>query len=295
MRKWLNNYFDFSKAEFNGLLILFILIIVVTLMPLTFIWFRPQVGGAIEGQAEIKKLAWMENMHKSTGIAGSRAKSVKADAVLSEFDPNRLDVKRWQTLGLSLKQAQSVMNYVNKGGQFFKKEDVKKMYTINAALYARLEPFIKISPTELAEHRLTYTKRPVKELQVFDINTADTLQLQEIRGVGPAFARRIAMYRARLGGFYKLSQLLEVYGLDSLKFEEIKGQLRLGITELRQININTAAFEDLKNHPYLKYKQANAIIQYRKQHGKYSSFADLKKVAILPAETLDNLAPYFSY
>jgi competence protein ComEA len=294
MRKWLNTYFDFSKSEFNGLLILFGLIIIIALLPLTFPWFSGEERG-VQVQMERSKLEWMERVHAVAKARVSKSRKRKPDAEPFVFDPNHLDVQGWQKLGLSLKQAQSVLNYVNKGGKFFKKEDVKKMYTINPDLYARLEPFIKIKEAAEAEHKPSYVKHPQKSLQIFDINTADTTELQEIRGVGPAFARRIARYRDRLGGFYKLGQLLEVYGFDSLKFEEIKGQVKLGNSVLRQININTAEFEDLKNHPYLKYKQANAIIQYRKQHGNYTSFADLKKVAILPAEMVDNIAPYLSF
>lgn len=294
MRKWLHTYFDVSKSEFNGLLVLFALILLVAILPLTFDWLN--AGDlAMKDQPQIKELEWMEQVRKSQLAAKSRFNRVKPMVKPFEFDPNDLDVAGWQKLGLSFKQAQAVINYVNKGGKFYKTEDVKSMYTINAALYARLEPFIKIKGEKLKEARPIYPKYPSKHLQVFEVNTADTLQLQEIRGVGPAFARRIAKYRDRLGGFYKLEQLLEVYGLDSLKYAEIKGQLRINMPALHKININTADFDDLKSHPYLNYKQVNAIIQYRKQHGNYTSFADLKKVIILPPETVDNLAPYLSF
>jgi competence protein ComEA len=98
-----------------------------------------------------------------------------------------------------------------------------------------------------------------------------------------------------LGGFHKAEQLMEVFGIDSAKYASLIAQIRLNETVVRKININTAEFDDLKQHPYLSYKQISAIIQYRKQHGNYSSFADLKKVVILPAETVDKLAPYLSF
>ncbi len=64
---------------------------------------------------------------------------------------------------------------------------------------------------------------------------------------------------------------------------------------IRKININTANFDILKNHPYLKYKQINAIIQYRKQHGNYTSVADLKKILILSPQTIEQIAPYLQF
>lgn len=88
---------------------------------------------------------------------------------------------------------------------------------------------------------------------------------------------------------------MEVYGLDSLKYNEIKAQIRVNTANLTQININTAEFDDMKNHPYLKFKQINAIIQYRKQHGKFKSIEDLKKVIILTPQISQNITPYLSF
>ena len=130
---------------------------------------------------------------------------------------------------------------------------------------------------------------------VVEINAADTLELDKIKGVGPAFARRIVKYRERLGGFHSKEQLFEVYGVDTLKYNEIKDQIRINEEGIKKININTADFEALKNHPYLKYKQINAIIQYRKQHGMYSGIADLKKVLILSPQTIEQLTPYLQF
>ena len=88
---------------------------------------------------------------------------------------------------------------------------------------------------------------------------------------------------------------MEVFGLDAVKFEEIKDQVKVDSSVVKKLNINTAKFEELKDNPYLRYKQINAIIQYREQHGNYGNFADLKKVAILTPEILEQLAPYISF
>ncbi|WP_449438106.1 ComEA family DNA-binding protein [Pedobacter steynii] len=45
----------------------------------------------------------------------------------------------------------------------------------------------------------------------------------------------------------------------------------------------------------MRYKQINAIVEYRKQHGNYSNIADLNKVAILNPETIGRLAPYLTF
>jgi len=98
-----------------------------------------------------------------------------------------------------------------------------------------------------------------------------------------------------LGGFYKTEQLMEVYGLDEQKYAEIKDQLSISKGALKTININTAVFNDLKGNPYLSFKQINAIIQYRKQHGNYSGIDDLKKIVLLNPEVVDKISPYISF
>jgi len=53
--------------------------------------------------------------------------------------------------------------------------------------------------------------------------------------------------------------------------------------------------EHLAIKRFIRYKQVNATIEYRKQHGNYSNIADLNKVAILNRETVECLAPYLTF
>nr|WP_255431149.1 helix-hairpin-helix domain-containing protein [Pedobacter sp. N36a] len=217
------------------------------------------------------------------------------------FDPNTITAKGWQELGLSPKQAQAILNYRAKGGVFRLPSDLKKMYTIAPELYLQLEPYVQIELREkILDHRADYRDRPaqnfpVKEKVMVALNTADTLALDRIHGIGKVFARRIVAYRERIGGFYKKEQLMEVFGVDSLKYEEIKGQVTVDPSLLRKININTASAADFNRHPYLRYQQVNAVIAYRKQHGNYSNIADLNKVVVLTPELIEKLAPYLIF
>lgn len=304
MKNWLNNYFGFTKREYNGLLTLVVILLLISVLPYFYkAYFVKPIFVSNQEIAALKKLTLINQQRPNyyhqirSDIEDKEAKPV---ASLFKFDPNKIDISQWQKLGLSTKQAQSIVNYRNKGGKFYKPEDLQKMYTISPEKYQDLLPYIAIENTGFNNKFETKTypaKTPYlkKELVIVEINGADTLQLDEIKGVGAAFARRIAKYRDRLGGFYKKEQLLEVYGLDSLKFAEIKDQVKVDVLSIKKININIAEFEELKNHPYLKYKQINAIIQYRKQHGKFNSIDDLKKVAILTPQNIQNLAPYLTY
>lgn len=304
MKVWLDRYFGFTKREYNGLLVLIAMLLVVSVLPYGYeLFYKPTNTISIVEQTSLNKLVIVNQEQKNeytkvrTQIEDNEAASAPS---LFKFDPNQIDNEQWQKLGLSAKQAQAIINYRNKGGRFYKPADLQKIYTITPQKYQALLPYIQIENTDAVHkfekktfsEKVPYVK---KEFTIIEVNSADTLQLDKINGIGAAFAKRIIKYRERLGGFYKKEQLMEVYGLDSAKFAEIKDQVNVNAVHIKKIDINTATFDDLKNHPYLKFKQINAIIQYRKQHGKYNSIEDLKKVIILSPQTIQNLAPYLNF
>ncbi|MET3112552.1 competence protein ComEA [Pedobacter sp. CG_S7] len=316
MRKWLTGYFDITKGEFNGLLVLVTLIIGITLAPVIYGWVWPiepdhlaedEVIIALqqvikEKEAAAFKAASFKNKNVESSFKTNDKEKITVGkiVVLKNFDPNTLDKQGWQMLGFSEKQAQAILNYVQKGGVFRKVEDLEKLYVVSPETYKMLKPYVRIKVALQQKENLIFKKQPASNkgpvtVVMVEINSADTLVLDKIRGIGPAFARRIVKYRERIGGFHKKEQLMEVFGLDSVKFKEIKDQVYLDVSGLKKLNINTAKLEDFKNNPYLRYKQVNAILQYRAQHGNYGNFADLKKVAILTPEILEQLAPYISF
>ncbi|MBY0244541.1 MAG: helix-hairpin-helix domain-containing protein [Sphingobacteriaceae bacterium] len=301
MKNWLNNYFGFTKKEFNGLLVLFAFIIFFSAFPYVYSLFESNTEVKIEELNAIQKLTLVpDDKYKNYSSSAYEEETiVHSERKLFSFDPNLIDMLQWQVLGLSEKQAKSILNYRNKGGKFRKAEDLKKMYAINDKTYQRLLPYVKIETEKTG-----FSNREDKFLQqnavkpiakIIEINTADTTQMDEIKGVGVAFARRIVKYRERLGGFYKKEQLMEVYGLDSLKYAEIKDQITVDVYKIKKININKVTFEELKNFPYLRYKQINAILAYRKNHGDFKSIEDLLQVKILSAQDFNNLSPYLIF
>jgi competence protein ComEA len=140
-----------------------------------------------------------------------------------------------------------------------------------------------------------YVSNKLKPGATIELNAADSAQLTRVHGIGASFAIRIVRYRNRIGGFYKKDQLKEVYGLDSAKYTEIKDQLTVNPSAVVKININTISFASLRQSPYLSYKQASAIIEYRNQHGKYNSMEDVSNVAIITPETLRQIEPYLKF
>lgn len=124
------------------------------------------------------------------------------------------------------------------------------------------------------------------------LNSADTLDWQQLRGIGPVFARRIVRYRSLLGGFVGKDQLLEVYGMDSARYLSIAPYIDTDSAETEQLDINSATIDQLKRHPYLDYYQAKAIVRLREKEGAYRSVSDLRRLPVIDTETYNKILPY---
>ena len=138
--------------------------------------------------------------------------------------------------------------------------------------------------------RQHYPHRKTERL-VLDINEADTLAFQQLKGIGPVFSNRIVKYRNLLGGFVRKEQLMEVYGITSELYAQVESQLRINEPLVRQMDLNTATLNELKSHPYLDYYQAKAIVSFR-QKNPFTTVEDLKKVTLIDATTFEKLRPY---
>ena len=296
-------YFEVSQKEFRGMMVFIVLLLLFFVSPYVYekLTFEPV---KVTIQTLKPKIEEIESFNQNEAYSNDK-ESVdleSAKAILFNFNPNDLPLEDWVKLGLSEKQARSIKNYEAKGGQFRTIADVKKMYAISSQQFLKLEPYVQIpeeikSPSSFAKSEKqgeTFSKQGPEKINV-DINSADSSMLTSIRGIGPSFAARIIKYRTRLGGFYSKAQLREVYGIDSAKYDQIVDQFKVEPQMLKMININECTFEELKQFPYLSFKQMNVIIAYRKQHGNYNSIDDLNKIAILTPEIIQKIAPYFSF
>ena len=263
------------------MLVLVILIIAVLAAPYVFQWYRKD--NTINVKEFNEALAQLKKANPGNFSTNSSIGNKQVTRKLFKFDPNGLAVDKWKSLGLSYKQITIIQHYQSKGGRFYKPEDLKKIYGITDDDYKALKPYVEIAAGKNILHK------------IIELNTADSAKLTELEGIGPSFAKRIIYYRDRLGGFVSKEQLKEVFGFDDLKYKEVKDQVTADATRIRKININTITFDQLRLMPYLNYKQVNAIIEYRKQHGNYASMEDLKNVAIIDEGIFHKIEPYLSF
>ncbi|HEX7367698.1 MAG TPA: helix-hairpin-helix domain-containing protein [Pelobium sp.] len=295
MYKKIRQYIEISPREFRGMFVFIIILAFIVSLP----YLIDRIAGQpleISIETLTPKIAEIESFNeKKNSFYDENNKEAKS--ALFDFDPNNLPVEKWEKLGLSVKQAQSIKRYEAKGGIFKTVADVKKMYAISPEMFERLAPYIKIpaAKNELESYPKTKETHAAKPTLIVELNGADSVSLLAIRGIGPSFASRILKYRNKLGGFISANQLKEVYGIDSIKFQQLLPQITIDAKSIKKIQINKCSLDDIRYFPYLGYKQANAIIAYRKQHGDFTAAKDLNKIAILTPELVQKITPYLNF
>jgi competence protein ComEA len=290
IKKVIRNFFGFSRVEVNGFLVLIPLIIALLFSePLYRRWRAHQPKNFNE---EIKQL---DSLLALSSKVVSVNDTASVQSTYFRFNPNTASKDELIELGFTESLAARMTNYRSKGGTFWVKNDLKKIYGMDTLLVKKLWPFIELPEVRPTTEKPAYTKQltQIPTALVFDINQADTAQLKSIYGIGDKLSQRIVSYRESLGGFVHLQQLNEVFGLDSTVVKRLRARVFIEPQFVpRKINLNTATQEMLEKHPYLNKREAKAIMAYRFQHGKFSSVAELEKLLLLEEETTLRVQPY---
>ena len=300
-------YLSFTKKERFGILILLLIIVISVILPF---YFSPPAPGAATIAEFEQKLALLQSMqpdsaqqpYDSNAYLETVYEPVETHEYrLFPFDPNTLDRAGWQQLGIREKTIAIIQNYVAKGGRFYKPEDLQKIYGLQKEEYDRLAPYIRIKSKatasgnidirEIAGESSTHYKKTISSVE---INTADTSAFIALPGIGSKLANRLIHFREKLGGFYSVEQVAELYGLPDSTFQHIRQWLHCDTTLTRKININTAHIDSLRQHPYITRNLANALVQYRQQHGPYASVKTIRQIAIVTPEIYRKLVLYLS-
>lgn len=298
MKEKLKDYFSFTKSERRGVIILLILILMVLIVPQfikpkKFDSSKEQILFKLEVEEFLSEIK-ADEQDRNLGVNHyNESPTIKRKINLFKFNPNTLEKSGWVEMGFSEKQAATIINYRNHGGQFLIKEDLKKLYVIDETLFAQLEPYIDL-PIDLPESKVEFSNKfeNTVNYNVVEINSADSLELLTLRGIGPVFAKRIIQYRDKIGGYKVAGQLMEVYGMDSIRYNSLLNQITVDTALICKIDLNAASLNDLKNHPYMDYYIAKAIIDKRIQKGQFISLDELLEVPIITNDLYLKIKPY---
>lgn len=300
MKSIIQEFLNFSHTEKRGIIVLFSLILIVQSIRIAWPYFDTEMQ---EFSSEEMQLAskWMQQMEqiKKAEINEQRKSKFKTLPACFPFNPNKTSNEEWMKLGFNEKETGSIIKFRNKGGKFVYKEDLKKLYCIDESRYNQLESCISLpKKTELNENKnfpflnkKAGTKQALR-ITLLEINSADTLDLITLKGVGKYWAKKIWFFKERLGGIYSEEQLYEIKGMNDTMFYNIQSQIKIDTNLITKIPINSCSSEALQKHPYCWYGIGKAIANYRSKHGAFQSLSEIKNIYAVKPEIFEKLRHY---
>lgn len=290
VKKIIKDYLQFSKKERIGLAIVLLLIGLFLYLPS---WIKPTIQ-----PLQQEDTAWLKGVHEVEKRPvkeweSSRSNSSTIQPRYFYFDPNSATQEEFLLLGLSTKNAQTIIRYRTKGGKFRMPEDFLKIWGIEPAVASALMPFIRIASSSsfkpFAATSIHGGVDPTKnqhKIQIIDINEASIPEWEALPGIGPVLANRIVKYRDKLGGFVEIDDVKKTYGIRDSLFEQIKPYLL--VKQLGKPSINKASVAILEKAG-VSSAIAVAIVEFRTQYGKFEKLEDLKKIVFIQPTQFEEL------
>lgn len=203
-----------------------------------------------EESVPLKEVSVVQHNSSHSPMAEAVRQNVPRKTVESfRFDPNTASIDDFCRLGFTPKQAQSIVNYREKGGRFRRKQDFAKSFVVSDSVYRRLEKYI--------------------DIPLVDLNLADSAAFDTLPGIGGWFAVKMVEYRNALGGYSYKEQLMDIRNFDQEKYDALSDLITVSEKYLTPYQLWSLPADSLCRHPYIRnYETACAIELYRKNTPK---------------------------
>lgn len=247
--------------------------------------------------------------------AGKIASTESIKPHLFTFNPNTIDSAEAISLGIPVKQVNTLLRYRNKGGRFRKKEDILKLYGLDPDIAHQLIPFIELTFNDENQRWRNYTtinkKSSYKTIHeeaykfskwknkensfanrvamkrgasnwTIDINEADANEWHIKTSLPMNVVQQIINYKNYLGGFTHPLQLNKVYGLTDSSLQSLRPHLLVQRNFIPLRNSSNMNFSQWKSLGIFDDQQIFEILKMRKQQGGRLSWRKLVILFDLP-------------
>ena len=199
------------------------------------------------------------------------------EGVLFNFDPNTIDSAKAVMLGIPNRQVNTLLRYRNKGGRFYHKEDLARLYGLKKDLLDKLMPFVVIEinkPTMYTNYR--DEKRSLRlPIWTIDINEASEMEWAQKTNLSTQTIRSILQYKKYLGGFGSIYQISKVYGLTDSCFQELSPHLCMKKASFKKMAAATMRFDQWQSLGLFQDKEIWQILRLKKANGGKIGWRDL--------------------
>jgi DNA uptake protein ComE-like DNA-binding protein len=192
---------------------------------------------------------------------------------------------------LSRDQRVSILIWISLAVFYLTYKEIAAFYYPTSTLFIQYDSLASETiDTALFQKNTNFQNEQIVSLE---INSADSTDLLKLKIPGYLISK-ILVYREQLGGYSNSFQLLEIYHFPEYIFERIHSTLQVNTSLIQPLGINTKSEEELALHPYLSFKEAKAIVLFRKNNGEFKTQDDFNKIIAIPDETKDRLKPYLA-
>lgn len=286
----MKNKFNFNRSEKTGIIALSIIILVLILIlniPTNSILPDIFDGDTTELEYYQEKPRLKKEYRQSKKHIGYKKEKIN----YKSFNPNNYLKSDWQKIGFSEKQAGAIIRYKKSIKQFKSISDLEKCYVISSKKLNAFKSFVYFE-----EKDTLISKRLInpKSIEIKELNALTENELLSIKGIGAVLSKRIISYKNKLGGFFELTQLKEVYGLSDDNYNLMVNQLYIDSTKILKIDVKSSSFNELKKHPYVNWSLAQEILIWRKDHIHLELIERLKDTKLFSDKEINKITPYIS-
>lgn len=200
------------------------------------------------------------------------------------FDPNTADYDELRALGLTPREAVSLLKYRATGKVFRIPEDVALCYGIGDSLFRRLRPYIRIARRyAIAPHEYR-TGRVIRETIIPEPFRIDTVSARYLRAIGALSKRQAeAFIRWRdLSGIYDMEEFRACYVVNDSVATALEPYIIFPEREThpmeQPVELNTADSAALRSVVGIGPKTVSAIMRYRDRLGGFHRVEQLAEV-----------------
>lgn len=216
--------------------------------------------------------------------AGIFQHNKEKELALDTFNPNLVSKQELENMHLPQRVVKGILSFRSKYRPFQELDDIYKVYGIDTLMAQQIEPFLKIKGQESQDSLNLGVK-------ILALNKVDTMILKTVPGIGSYLANAIIEYRSALGGFHTVEQLRDLFLIDSSRFNQISKSFYCD-SIVKKININAASCEDLAKHPYISFKLARNICEFRERMRLFRNREELMNIELVDGVLFSKLAPY---
>jgi competence ComEA-like helix-hairpin-helix protein len=218
------------------------------------------------------------------------------------FNPNFITDFKAYTLGMSPEEFDRLQDFRSRDEWINSAADFKKVTGVSDSLLSEISPLFKF-PEWITNPKAKRSSRSnFSEPENFiskptgiktDLNTATLSQLQEVRGIGPALAKRILAYRNKIGSFSNDLQLYNVWGLEEAVVKRTLDRFTVKSPKVfEKMDLNSVSASDIATIPGISFDLAKQIWEFRTLRERINDFSELEKIESLSKLNLELIQLY---